>query len=225
MNLPEDQSRALTELLKAAAKYLATATPHPVEEPESALDKAKQWVNTPFFVTVIGGMVATVLTFGLQAISQQAAQAEAARAEQLRRQQAAVELRMSVLLSFTDKFPGSIGAEYEYIHTALWVGDTKNFNKSHPSGRSYAEMWKRKEQLGDAKNLIRSPESFPPQISGSFTNQDVRSIVTELKSQMTELFEAGSEKALNESLEKCSKNYLILVERMNLEIQQTRDAK
>lgn len=216
-----------------AVKDLAEALKTLVEKVSAATETPKKkswlpdWTNTPFFVTVLGGMLLSLTTLvfqSCQAHYNQNATDIAAKADKNKQHfQQEIEDRKHAMLDFVNGFPAAAFRLYDYEYALIWLqANIGKANAVHESGRNFSQMWVRFETNNDERLRSAMPESFPAQISTVFTNADVLKLVDKLQNQITQLSKAESEEKAGDAFEQIDPTYQNLSKAMGQEISSMR---
>lgn len=147
------------------------------------------WLNSPFVVTVVGGLIASVISLSWQhrnAVNE----AEQKRQESLRAE------KMRAMVSFADEFPASLHRLYRAKRQQLII---KKFRPetTRPSwtatrpvylGKTYAQLRTEYDALDNAYVGGRMPESFIAISKGLFHDPALISKLDELNREQELLF-------------------------------------
>lgn len=212
----QDSIRELARSIKDMVDRSERAT-----EPPSYFER---WANSPFVVTLIGGVIIALTTTAWTILEQRRADRadeRASVAERLRVQsERTYDLMLSTMLSFANEFPGAKERLYVCRYHYLWL----MANAESPdvifeySGQPYSEVWKEYRRMRAELVLKPIASSFPPQIRARFSSPRMMSLADDLGKEINILAETGDVEKLNKALVKMNGMYDSIIHAMEQEI-------
>lgn len=211
-------AKELTEALKVLVERLT---------PEAALTRQKswlpEWANSPFVVTVLGGLLISMATVIFQLLQARISQTSADRAAVLEKArqkfQQDIDARKTVSLAFINGFPGALWRLRNYVDCNDWVQANKPGSIQTSTGLSYKDMWNRMVTLNETRLNSTLVDTFPQQISITFRGQEVLGLTSNLDTALGNLSEATNYQTLHQAFTNVNDLYIKVVSAMRAEIE------
>ena len=179
-------------------------------------EKRKFNFDSPFIVTVVGGILLGVFSTMLQSRIAASQQAEAIRSETIQRTE-------KLAYDFADEFPMSLSLAYRFKLRLLWLGATPyNSAARFTDGRNFADTRSMYENLFDRYMAQKPVGSLCNQIIESFPSTNIDSLAVTLDANMESLIDATNESQVDTAFDLANANYRELTKEIFSEISNPR---
>jgi hypothetical protein len=180
---------------------------------EKESNTVSKFLNSPFFVTVVGGAFITLLSLLWQSNS---ASLEQRKAEELK----LFEAKQELFVEFGDSFPVALNLAFRFKERELWLEVQQHEKeKGHfPDGRNFDETRAYYEKMQDEYFGTRAVESMIAQIVGMFDGESVKEKAKKLDRAFDGFIEAEKDKELKKLYGEADDLYQELIVLMGKEI-------
>lgn len=156
-------------------------------------------VNSPFIVTFLGGLIASLITFSIQHNSAKH-DAEALRVKQ------DYERREKVAYDFADEFPLTLNLADRFMTRQVWLQEHTN-GVFDEDGRSYSETRDYYETCLNAYLARRPAGSLCSQIAAEFRSADITFFANEVVTNISIMISATNKAQVRQGFQKCNDDY------------------
>lgn len=180
-----------------------------LEEKEESSSAAQKFLNSPFFVTLVGGIVLAALT-AFSGWMVQYVLSEQAEARQI------AERNERLAHDFAKEFPMALNLAARLKGRELWMDQpaSRKGDARYRDGRSFTETRDHYERLVDQYQALKPTASFCNQIIASFTNRSVNLLAQALTSNVDALLNSTDTAQVEVAFSLASSNY----QKLTLEI-------
>lgn len=183
--------------------------------------KFLSFINSAFFVTVIGGLIIGLFTILVQA--------KIARTNrELQENQESYRLKYKLLTEFSDGITSCLQYSYGMRKREIWLMKVSRLDKAkrdkavYGDTRSFVETRNYYEKQRDKYNKLRHPDSLCAQVGAIYFSEDVLNAVAELDKIMDEYFETFDPAVLKTCFDNANIKYQDVISKMGKELDANR---